>query len=77
MSNNPAYIEVLFAIWAAGAVAVPLNYKLHLKEVQDACRSCDAVLLLVDQVTGASASLPQAVEVDGHGSEVGLTRIVG
>jgi long-chain acyl-CoA synthetase len=33
-SNRPEYIEVLFACWWAGLVAVPINAKLHPKEVR-------------------------------------------
>jgi long-chain acyl-CoA synthetase len=32
MPNQPAYLEILYAIWFAGAAAVPINYKLHPKE---------------------------------------------
>ena len=32
MENTPAYLEVLFACWHAGCVAVPINSKLHPKE---------------------------------------------
>src|SRR5438270_12499256 len=32
MANNPSYLEVLFAIWHAGLVAVPINAKLHPEE---------------------------------------------
>lgn len=33
MSNNPEYLAVLFAIWRAGLVAVPINAKLHAREI--------------------------------------------
>ena len=33
-SNRPEYVEVLFACWWAGLVAVPINAKLHPKEVR-------------------------------------------
>src|SRR3954454_5088346 len=33
MKNCPEYYEVLFACWHAGMVAVPMNAKLHPKEV--------------------------------------------
>lgn len=33
MTNTPEYIEVLFGIWHAGLCAVPMNAKLHPKEV--------------------------------------------
>jgi len=31
--NRPEIVELLFAIWAAGCVAVPINYKLHPREM--------------------------------------------
>ena len=34
MHNRPRYLELLFGAWWAGLVAVPVNAKLHLKEVQ-------------------------------------------
>lgn len=33
MTNSPEYLELLFGIWWAGLVAVPVNAKLHHKEV--------------------------------------------
>ncbi len=33
MSNCPAFYEALFAIWHAGLVAVPINAKLHAREM--------------------------------------------
>jgi len=34
MHNHPRYLELLLGTWWAGLVAVPVNAKLHLKEVQ-------------------------------------------
>ena len=34
MRNHPRYLEFLFGCWWAGLVVVPVNNKLHLKEVQ-------------------------------------------
>jgi len=31
-ANHPAYLEVLFSIWHAGAVAVPISSRLHARE---------------------------------------------
>ncbi len=31
--NRPEYVELLFGIWAAGLVAVPINAKLHAREM--------------------------------------------
>ncbi len=33
MSNHPDYLAILFAIWHAGLVAVPINAKLHAREI--------------------------------------------
>lgn len=33
MRNNPDYLTILFACWQAGLVAVPVNAKLHAKEI--------------------------------------------
>jgi long-chain acyl-CoA synthetase len=33
MRNAPEYLEALYAIWWAGLVAVPINAKLHRKEI--------------------------------------------
>ena len=34
MRNHPRYLEFMFGCWWAGLVVVPVNNKLHLKEVQ-------------------------------------------
>jgi len=33
MSNCAAYVELLYACWAAGAAAIPINAKLHPREI--------------------------------------------
>ena len=58
MGNTPAYLEVLFAIWAAGAVAVPINRKLHFAETRDICQSCGAALLFVDARSDQLGHIP-------------------
>src|ERR1700685_2179116 len=40
MSNRPAYLELLFAIWHAGMAAVPINAKLHAREVAYILNDC-------------------------------------
>lgn len=34
MGNHPAYVEILYACWWAGLAAVPINAKLHEREVR-------------------------------------------
>jgi long-chain acyl-CoA synthetase len=33
MQNNAAYVELLYGCWAAGLAAIPINVKLHAREV--------------------------------------------
>jgi acyl-CoA synthetase (AMP-forming)/AMP-acid ligase II len=33
MKNNAAYVELLYACWAAGLAAIPVNVKLHPREI--------------------------------------------
>ena len=44
-SNRPEYVEVLFACWWAGLVAVPINAKLHPKEVQHILGDSEALAI--------------------------------
>ncbi len=32
--NSPEIVELMFAIWAAECVFVPMNYKLHPREME-------------------------------------------
>jgi long-chain acyl-CoA synthetase len=76
MSNHPGYLETLFAIWHAGLVAVPLNAKLHPREMAYAVGDCDARVCftsaeLHDGVVEAIAGLPGmahifCVDAAGH-----------
>jgi len=43
--NRPEIVELFFAIWAAECVAVPINYKLHPREVAQILRDADASLV--------------------------------
>jgi len=73
LHNHPAYIELLFAIWHAGLVAVPINAKLHAKELayilqHSGARLCFVSGDLADAVAGANAELPalsRVIPVDG------------
>ena len=49
MSNVPAYIEVIFALWHAGLVAVPVNAKLHRQEFSYILEKADISLCITTQ----------------------------
>src|SRR5271170_1344038 len=46
MTNNAEYLAVLFAIWRAGLVAVPVNAKLHPREIAFIASDCEARLCI-------------------------------
>lgn len=63
MGNRAEYIEMLFGIWAAGCVAVPVNAKLHPSEVDYVLANSGAELLFTDQ-PDAMASYAGTVGVE-------------
>jgi len=42
LPNRTEYLELMYAIWYAGAVVVPINYKLHPREVAWMINNCTA-----------------------------------
>jgi long-chain acyl-CoA synthetase len=67
MRNCPAYIEALYACWHAGLVAVPVNAKLHAREIAYILDHSGARTVLVtpdlaEAVAEAGASVPIAVD---------------
>lgn len=63
MGNCAAYIEVLFACWWGGFVAVPVNAKLHPRELafilgHSGTRVCFVTADLASAIAGLQAELP-------------------
>ncbi|WP_420411335.1 class I adenylate-forming enzyme family protein [Roseibium sp.] len=56
MSNSPAYLEVLYGIWWAGAAVVPINAKLHGKEAAWMVSDAGARLVFCDDKSTANLS---------------------
>ncbi len=65
MPNRTEYLECLYAIWWAGAVAVPVNAKLHVREAAWIVHHAETKLAFVTAKTAAAltaaAELPAAV----------------
>ncbi len=48
MQNHPYYLEIFYAIWAAGLVAVPINNKLHAAEAAYIIDNSQSALIFTD-----------------------------
>lgn len=59
-ANAPQYIELLFGTWAAQAAVVPVNYKLHPREMAQIVEDADAACVFVSAALapGLSEALP-------------------
>jgi acyl-CoA synthetase (AMP-forming)/AMP-acid ligase II len=74
MRNRPEYLEVLYAIWHAGLVAVPVNARLHRDEIAYILEHSGTAVVVADPehaddvepLVGAVASLKAAVVVPGE-----------
>ena len=53
--NCAAYVELLYACWAAGACAVPINVRLHAKEVAFILDDADVRIVFVTEDIDTSA----------------------
>ncbi len=62
LKNTPAYLPALVGIWAAGAVAVPINAKLHAKEAAHIIADSGAKLCFVDGP--GEDELPGCIRID-------------
>ncbi len=72
MKNNAAYVELLHACWAAGICAIPVNVKLHPKEIAFILDDAAArVCFVTDDVDTAAIAAARAgggtefIDVDG------------
>jgi acyl-CoA synthetase (AMP-forming)/AMP-acid ligase II len=71
--NCAAYVELMYACWAAGACAVPINMRLHPKEVAFILDDADVRVVFVTEeidTTAIEAERSGATHfVDAEGSE--------
>ncbi len=75
LKNCPEYLELLYACWHAGLVAVPINAKLHKSEFQfildnSEAKLCFATPELIDTIGGlADGPLKSIIEVPSRDYE--------
>ena len=56
MANRPQYIELLQAIWHAGLCAVPINARLHPREIEFILGNCAVKLCFVTEDVAESVA---------------------
>ena len=66
MRNHPRYLEVMWGAWWAGLVVVPVNAKLHTKEVEWIIDNAQArwAFVTADVAPAALAGLQRQVDID-------------
>jgi acyl-CoA synthetase (AMP-forming)/AMP-acid ligase II len=63
--NQPACVELLFGIWAAGAAAVPVNAKLHPREMLQIIEDADARLVFASSALAPGLAGARGLTVIG------------
>lgn len=61
MKNHPAWLEIMFGCWHAGLAVVPINVKLHAKEVVHILQDCTPAFLFFDADNPAATDALESV----------------
>ena len=67
MRNHPAYLELFLAAWHAGLVAVPVNSKLHPKELAYIFENCGAPVVFASANTLSACEQGAAIAAAASG----------
>ncbi|MEZ0365488.1 AMP-binding protein [Mycobacterium sp. pUA109] len=67
--NRPEIVELFFGIWAAEAVAVPLNYKLHPREMAQILTDADVTQVFASPTIAAQLAPVTDVPVQSVATE--------
>ena len=72
MKNLPEYLPVFYGIWWAGAAAVPINAKLHVREVEWIVENAEARLVIASSEIGADLRTGADMALTGSAEFAGL-----
>lgn len=75
--NRPEIVELMFATWAAECVVVPLNYKLHPREMAQITDDAGAALVFASPKLAATLTEAVRVPVETIGGAAYLERFGG
>ncbi|MGH3969279.1 MAG: AMP-binding protein, partial [Mycobacterium sp.] len=73
--NRPEIVELLFAIWAAECVAVPINYKLHPREMAQILADAGVSRVFASTTIGADLASAIGVPIETLGTD-GYARLL-
>ncbi|BBX00594.1 AMP-dependent synthetase [Mycolicibacterium moriokaense] len=73
--NRPEIVELMFAVWAAECVVVPINYKLHPREMVQILDDAGAAQVFASAKIGAELSSITQVPVETVDSQPYSTRL--
>ena len=65
LANRTEYLELLYATWAVGAVAVPINYKLHPHEAAWIVGDAEAKVVFIDDEAADLPAILRGTSCDG------------
>jgi long-chain acyl-CoA synthetase len=71
LPNCPEYLPILYGIWWSGAAAIPINAKLHPKEVEWILENSDAHVAIVGQELMGDMNAPDCQMVVSGTDEFG------
>jgi fatty-acyl-CoA synthase len=67
--NRPEIVELMFAIWAAECVVVPLNYKLHPREMAQILDDAGAARVFASSAIGRELAATTTIPVESIDAE--------
>jgi fatty-acyl-CoA synthase len=73
--NRPEIVELMFAIWAAECVVVPINYKLHPREMEQILDDAGVTQVYASPKIGAELVSVTAVLIETVDSEAYSSRL--
>jgi acyl-CoA synthetase (AMP-forming)/AMP-acid ligase II len=69
--NAPQYLELMFGTWAGNCAVVPLNYKLHAKEMAQIVEDADAAVVFASPTLAPGLQAALAAPWRGRVVEIG------
>jgi acyl-CoA synthetase (AMP-forming)/AMP-acid ligase II len=75
--NRPEIVELMFAIWASECVVVPINYKLHPREMEQILDDAGVSQVFASPKIGAALGSVTAVPIETVDSQAYSSRLSG